>query len=1620
MSVTVEAEPQAPVLLHHLSGRLRAHLPQWTGNEPRRVAERLRALDGVTRVETNGLTRNALLLYDPAKTSESTLLAHLDGLQREFSGYHAHESDSPPASAQHNGRVVRARISVRGMDRDPRVAQRVVERLQQTPGVRARANPITGRVLVEFSEQVSGLDDLIAQVADVELPDLPGEDRLSDPLDPRPIIQGATRVIGSLLGLSVIGAQQFPGVPSPLVNPEIPATIGGVFSILSSFPLVRNGVRKLLGADTADIAFATPNIAAMALSNSPLGLMVSGMESLRLLTESRARQTAWRRYAERLSDAVDTTPGAVIHLTSGGRAPQPARVLEGKGSAMSRSGAPLTVAPGARVPPGARLYGGPFTLQLEGGPAFARYTRPAPLRLTVYDRYILWSSPLSLAYALATAALTRSPARAFAALLLVSPRTAIIGMESANLNASAHILAAGATIVGTRPERTIRRPDTLLLDGPRLISSGYEVTTVTPLDPALETQTALAIASAIASAARSPWGGAFRSAQGAPAELGAFDGQTATAEVEGVRYALGLVRDWGQTPAAAPMRQRGEIALALRREDEQRPIALIALRPRLLPDVGELVEACRRARVELALLPGGDDLAARGVGRRAGIAVLDHDDALRAIRSRQARGDFVAFVSDGAHAAAAFDACDLAIGLTGAHTPLAARADLVTYELGAVAAIVRAGAQRDLAVRDSVGLAVASNLFGAIWGFQGRPGIALASRGVYVTTMTSLIDGWLRLRGGARPQSALATLADPRPERWGQRSVDDVLDALHTSEQGLSSEEAARRRHQAVSVGQRHGVWSAIGEQLRSPLTAILGVGAGISLLLGAPADVAIIGATIAANVAVGAWQERKANQVSQALERLSAAHARVLRDGQPKRIAAAEVVPGDILLLGSGDRVTADARLIAAQSLEVDEAALTGESLPVVKAPDARSDGSRVLLDGSDVITGAGRAVAFAVGSATRMGTITAALSEDWTKQSPLNQRLSKLLTQVAPLAIGGGAIVFTSGFLRTRSLLPQLAIGAAIALTAVPEGLPLLTQVSEAGVARRLAERQAIVRRLPSVESLGRVDVLCADKTGTLTRGKLALRLLANAREERRLPSDDLPESLRALLLTAALASPRPDAPDATSHPTDIAVITAGEEAGMDEWMRRPRAAETPFDPMRGYYASLTDGRLCVKGAPEIVVMRCARERTNGRTTRLGAAGRRRLLERAQMYAQQGLRVLLVAEGPAGASPDDPHELTALGFLGINDPLRGAARAAVRRCREAGVRVMMLTGDHPATAAAIAIEAGLLDGEQDGALMTGADIAELSNGELEERLERATVIARATPLDKLRIIESLQRHGHTVAMTGDGVNDAPALRLADVGVAMGVGGAEVARQTSDVVIADDNFATLVEAFVEGRSFWRNIRRAIGLLLGGNLGELGLVVGATAIGLASPLTARQALIVNAITDILPGLAIGLQQPETRRLSELAREGASALDRPLWNEVARRGVFTGAPSLAAYLAALTLGGLPQARAVAFASVVGSQLVQTLDMGWSAGKLTAPVLGAVASSAGLMGLALGLPAARGFLGLAFPTPISWALIGGATLAAFALSHLASAPRLPSAPHLLALPAAGQTTPAPAAR
>lgn len=1595
MSPAVVEEPR---VVHALPGRVRVRLPGWDGRGARRMEARLRELDGVSDARANSLTGSVLIRFAPLVTDQENIFSAALSLEPESEV--EDEPEPPPVRRERREGRGRARIPVRGLDRNPDLARRVVERLESWPAVRAGANPLTGRVLVEFDEDAVRFEDLAAEVARVEPPEVSDEERPADPLDPAPLIKSTTRVAGAAVGLGLLGLTRGRPVGTP-----VPAVAAGVIGLLEGFPALRERTRRLLGPDAADLFFGAANVAFLTLSGGSLGLAIAGLGAVQLLLEARARRDAWREYEA--SAGPPAQPGSVTRLEAGERVPLAAEVIEGRGNAVGLDGLPLPVSPGVEVAAGSKLHGGPFMLELHGGEPFSPHPRPAPVDGGLLGRYLQGAGLTGFVYAAVTALLTRSPARTFAALLLVNPRAAIMGAEAAGAGASVRALRSGVTVVGTRPERGIRLPGTLLIDGPRVLTDGFEVADARSLEERLDSAELLSLAAGVAAAAGSPWGDAFRVTAPKQAVDGGFDGWAATARIEDTWYSLRPVEE-GDPASATPLRDRGGdqggYTLALCEGDGERPVGKITLRPRLAPGVAQLVDACRSHGVEVGLLPDGDPSATREVARRAGAPLLSGGDAAVAVRERQRSGKTVAVVSDGARAGAAFAACDLAVGLT-EDGPFPARADLLAPDMEAVAAVVEAGARREKAVRDSVLFSAAAGVAGAVWGLRG-PGVERAAYPVSVASLGALAAGWLRMRGGERRGLSVSRVEDPRPERWGRRSVEEVLRNFDATEEGLTTQAAQERRRVSPPVQERNRFFGALLDQIRSPITGILAAGAGLSLVLGAPGDVAMISTMIAANAVAGAWQERQADRTAEALERMGAVTAHVLRDGAFAELPAEEVVPGDVLLLAPGERIPADARLLEAQGLEVDEAALTGESMPVPKGPEAGADESRVVLEGSDVTAGSGRAVVVAVGRDTRMGAIAAALATEDVESSTLAKRLNLILRQALPVIAAGGVIVAAGGVLRGRPPLTQLALGASVAIAAVPEGLPLLSKVGEAAVARRLAGRSALVRRLSAIEALGRVDVACADKTGTLTEGRLVLDLVADPDREAS-PSGTMPGSLRDVLLTAALANPRPDVPGMSMNRTDAVVVQAARDAGLGEELDVEREAELQFRSEQGFHASVVRGRLCVEGSAEALVSRCSTVRRRGGDYPLDEDGRRELLRRSRSLAERGLRVLMVAEDASGVSVDDPRSLTALGFLGITDPLRPGVAEAVGRCREAGVQVVMLTGDHPATASAIASEAGLPhDGQE---VLTGPEMAELDDEDLDRRLENTTVIARVTPLDKLRIVESLQRRGRVVAMTGDGVNDGPALRLADVGVAMGRGGTEVARQAADVILADDDFSTLVETLVEGRGFWRNIRRALSLLLGGNLGELGLISGASILSSASPLTSAQVLSMNLITDVMPALAVALQQPEHRNLSDLAREGTSALERPLLDDVLGRAVSTATPSLAAYLLALRFSSLPQARAVAYACIIATQLAQTLDVGRSEGGLNRSVTGAVAGSTALFAATFAIRPLRVFLGMASPTPFGWSLAVAATLVAVALA------RLRLRPSLAAPPDADQTNP-----
>jgi calcium-translocating P-type ATPase len=1618
-----------------MPGRVRVHIPAWDGENPQGLERALASIPDVSEASARASTRNALLLLsDPAGDPEKLLAAVAERAQLlapqgaaqarrppsepddadrveperpELQQDEAQEEPSPEDTAEtehqtafagvkgilreHAGRFGRARIAVRGIDRDPQLARRVVNVLQRRPEVRrVVASATTGRVLVEFSDRVTSVQDLLSDISSVELPPQPGEDRPAHPLDPAPVIQSGARVVGSLLGLALVAARSVfsgPGAQAPTA----PAAVAGALGLIDGAPPVRDGIQRALGRDRGQLLLGGAAIASLTLSGSPLGLLLSGAGALRIFTEARARRDAWRDYERRVQELDEAQVGAVVRLETGVRVPLTARVIEGVGTVIGADGLPDGICQGAEIRAGAQVLCGSLVVELVGDRRWDPGRRPADPRSDSLHWYLTSIGPAAVLYALVRAARLRSLSAMFTGLLLVNPRAAVVGADAADVGASARVLRAGVTVVGTRPDRKIRLPQVLVIDGPRVLAGELEQTHVIPAAGRDRAELA-PLVSAMTSGAQAPWGRTLPRVNGATASDAQFDGHGVSATVRGRRLRLEPPSAEDEDdPEVRRIVDVGEQALVLRDDPHGEPIAYVRLRPRLAPGVDELRRRCEALGIELAVLERDDRRASRALARRAQVPLIVEADLTELVRSRQRQAERVAVLSDSASAAEPFEACDLAIGLSsGRSSVFQARADLLAPGLPAVAAIIEAAARREQVADVSVGLSIAANLGGAFWGLRGEPGLVRASHATYLGALAALGVGWERLRRGGRSRSVISRLTDPQPERWGRLDPAEVLREFQSRREGLTETQAASRRQGKRRRVERNAFVQAMSDQLQSPLAAVLGAGAALSLAIGATADVLIIGSVIVANAAVGAWQERQAGEAARALDRMGGATGRVLRDGEVRDAASEEVAKGDILLLRAGDRVVADARLLDADSLEVDEAALTGESLPVEKAPDSEHADARVVLEGTDVTVGSGKAVVVAVGEGTRWGATAAALTVEETRESPLGRRLDRLFRQGMPVVVAGGALVTIAGILWGGAPLAQLAVGASVAVAAVPEGLPLLAGVSEAAVAQRLATRSALVRRLTAVEALGRVDVVCSDKTGTLTRGTLEVTAVDDLQRTAQI-SSELPARAARVLVAAGLASPAPDSPDAHAHPTDGSVLAAVERAGLEDQLRAPRRDEAPFDPTRALHATAVSDRVLIKGASEAVAPRCARiVGSDGSARQLDARGRSALLARAEALSADGLRVLMVAEGGPKTSVEDPRELTALGFIGISDPVRPGVADAVARCHDAGIRVIMLTGDHPATARKIASDLGLPIKAE--AVMTGDEIEQLHGGELSERLQGVSVVARITPIDKVRIVECLQQAEHTVAMTGDGVNDAPALRLADVGVAMGAGGTEVARQAADVVLADDRFETLTEALIEGRSLWQNLQGALGLLLGGNLGEVALMVGLAAVGRGTLLSARQILTINLVTDVLPAVSVAVQPPRERELEWLTAAGRDSFDQQLVRSVVTRAIATAAPALAAVLVAPLLGG--QGSAIAFGSIVCTQLAQTVQAGMKEGKLSPPVIGAIAGSGGVTALAFAVPPLRRFLALPLPTPGSLALIAASVPAAALLSGVLS--------------------------
>ena len=769
--------------------------------------------------------------------------------------------------------------------------------------------------------------------------------------------------------------------------------------------------------------------------------------------------------------------------------------------------------------------------------------------------------------------------------------------------------------------------------------------------------------------------------------------------------------------------------------------------------------------------------------------------------------------------------------------------------------------------------------------------------------------------GPQRPAAPAQGRPGERP--WHCLSADEALARLGIAgERGLSAAEAAERLGRfgpnAIREHARRSPLRMLAGQFTDFMIVVLMVAAAISALIGEPEDSIVILVIVVLNAIVGFVQEYRAERAMAALKQLAAAAARVVRDGNVAEIAAPELVPGDVVLLEAGNVVPADMRLLESAPLRVEEAALTGESVPVDKRTAPLADREAPLGDrrnmaykGTTVVYGRGRAVVVATGMQTELGKIATLLSGESEGRTPLQKRLTHFGKRISVVCLVLCVAIFALGIARGEPFALMLLTAVSLAVAAIPEALPAVITTALALGAYRMVRKNALIRRLPAVETLGSVTYVCSDKTGTLTENKMRVERLvvdgqAHAREE-------APRSEAGRLLLVAMALSNDAVANresgATGDPTEVALLLAAREAGFEKdalALSMPRVAEVPFDAERQRMTTVhrADGGFVAftKGSPERVVERCATMLVGDEVT---AIDRDAVLAEAGRMAASGLRVLALAlrrwqDVPELMTPEGAeNELTLLGLAGLMDPPRAEAFEAVALCKSAGIVPVMVTGDHPETARAIAERLGIV--APGGRVVTGRELAEVASEALRREARGVAVYARVSPAQKIAIVEALQASGECVAMTGDGVNDAPALKRADIGVAMGRIGTDVAREASSMTLLDDNFATIVVAVREGRRIYDNIRKFIRFVMGGNSGEIWTIAAAPLFGLPLPLLPIQILWVNLITDGLPGLALAVEPEEKgimRRPPRPVRESIFA--NGLWQHVIWVGLLIGA------------------------------------------------------------------------------------------------------------------------------
>ena len=861
---------------------------------------------------------------------------------------------------------------------------------------------------------------------------------------------------------------------------------------------------------------------------------------------------------------------------------------------------------------------------------------------------------------------------------------------------------------------------------------------------------------------------------------------------------------------------------------------------------------------------------------------------------------------------------------------------------------------------------------------------------------------------------------------------------------GLAREEATRRLASdgpnTLTGAPTVTVWHILGRQFASFLIAILMVAGVVSLLVGETEDAIVILAIVILNAALGAYQEMRAERALEALMHAAAPTAQVIRDGTVREIPAAELVRGDLVLIRTGDVVPADLRLTEGHSLAVDESSITGESVPVSKYADRVLQEKAVAGDrvncaymGTHVSYGRGAGIVFAAGMGTELGNIAGMVSAYERAETPLQRRLAELGRWLGGAALLLCSIIFVTGLLRGQEWFEMFLVSVSLAVAAVPEGLPAVVTIALTLGLQRMLQRHALIRRLAAVETLGAATVVCTDKTGTLTRGIMAVEWLVVAGERIHIGDNGLEQHgrpvtrevreslvnvLRAMVLCndAVRGQKRDGTPTYAGSPTESALAEGGARAGLEDWSALdrsyPRTGEVPFDSQRKRMATAhrtpNGGSIVfVKGAPDMVLPNCTTVAGAQAVLPLDDTARAEILCEVEQMAAKGYRVLGLAmrEGEEVSPRAEEMEL-GLRFIGLaclRDLPRPETPDALRQCREAHVRVIMVTGDYGNTALAIAKTIGLVQGE--GRFWTGAELAEMDGDGLRRALAESDIFARVSPEHKLRIVEALQSGGEVVGMTGDGSNDAPALKKADIGIAMGIRGTDVSKEAADMVLTDDNFQSIVAAIHLGRVIYSNIRKVVLYLLSCNLGEVLAVFAAMVAGLPLLLQPIQILWLNLVTDGLPALALSVEREEPGIMKLPPRNPRQGiLTGQALLLMGTQGLIIAGITLVAFVTALQLfpGDLPRAQTTAFVTLTLGELCRAYAFRvehvsvFRQGLLTnRAMVGATVVSAALLLAVVYVPGLQGWFGTVGLTALEWAYVAPLIVVPFAVAELAGA-------------------------